>query len=230
LGILTQSYSGHSGDLETARVLAHQAIFDNQNGAVNTIRTFENNVAWSGTGCAPGAVTLENMSLVNRQACQLVYFTNQCTRALNPVAYQNGLCSTPVNPQFSLPVLRLTALGASAFAPCATYTINNSGTIPLLDINNAANNGHPLYAFEYVSTKPGLCTNPRYQIEMLNSDYQLDGTVANANYVSSARLYRVTSRAFGLSGNTQATEQAYFYVRCPTAACNISLLSDTLLK
>lgn len=226
LGIFTQKYSGNSSDLALAQNLANQAIFDSNAGALRTILDFEENSAWGGIDCEQ--LRPELMAADQRKICLAQYFANSCTNSLAPIKFQKGLCAPPVATSFSLPLLRSSSLDAAQYKPCATYTLTNvasgTATIPLIDIND--NNGNAVFAFTYNSGFNNLCSQPRFQIELLNDDFQI-ATSVNSYYVSGARLYRVTSRAFGRNGNTQASRQAYFYLTCPNNSCHASLLNTS---
>lgn len=237
VGITSQTYVGKSGDYERAKILAHNTIFDSQSGAVATLLQIESYTAWVGSNCS--SKTIGNINKLSE--CMANYFTTSCTSPLDP-NFPKGLCSAPLagvaaTASYSLPLLRVKQLSIAGgdYKPCASYLqTKTSGTatnIPLIDINDAANNGHSKYALEYSRGETGLCALPRYQIEFLSDDYNLN-TASNSTYVKNGRIYRVTSRAFGINGNIQVTEQAYFMAQCGNgqAGCGLSLLSDRLVQ
>lgn len=225
LGLLTQKYSSSSSDLVLAQNLAKQAIFDSNSGALRAILDFEGNSMWGGIDCEQSQPGL--MAQASRMACIMQYFTNICTNSLAPIKFQKGLCSSPKAASFSFPLLRSGTLSGSQQKPCATYTLSNvtggTAAIPLIDINNA--DGSAAYAIDYPSGLTNLCSQPRFQIELLNDNFNL-ATSADSYYVMGARLYRATSRAFGRNGNTQASYQAYFYLTCANNICHASLLNS----
>lgn len=114
--------------------------------------------------------------------------------------------------------------GASLF-PCSSYTVSKNGSnnaIPLMDEKSSMLTAAKLYN----TGDNSLCSQPRYIMEVLQLDFRgyipsgnIAGTIEQNNAafmtpfaavspaVRSARLYRVTVRAFGKNGDTRALLQ-----------------------
>jgi type IV pilus assembly protein PilX len=86
--------------------------------------------------------------------------------------------------------------------PCPSYIqFSHAGIkqIPWIDILKSP------YARSYTGGDGVLCAAPRYIVEIIDLDY-------NVAMLKSARLYRITARAFGKNGNTRITLQEYLAV------------------
>lgn len=102
----------------------------------------------------------------------------------------------------------LTAAGLDA--PCNSYTAK-SGNLPILDDRTNK------FGIAYNSGDTSLCVQPRYIIEPISLHYlgggtnilQANGGLLNIDANQSARVYRITVRAFGRNGDTRVTLQEY---------------------
>ncbi len=138
-------------------------------------------------------------------------------KSCNKGNLRSGWCYAPVfddsyreNPSFR-PWLEETQL--NIIAPCPSYiTRKRNGVmhIPWIDIFDSP------YAHIYATGDISLCANPRYMLEIIDLDYHL----AKFN---SARLYRITVRAFGKNGNTRVTVQEYLAIAMAESA-SLSIL------
>ena len=222
IAILTsvvQSDVAKKNDILLARNYANSAIFDASNGAVAQILSFESYTF----GASYGSTKLESMTVANRLVLRSTYFTNSCGNNGQsvPSGFSKGLCfpeSATANSN-SLPLLRV---ASTVNKPCnsssLTTVIAGQTALPLIDESAST------YSFVYATGDTTVCHQPNYTIELLNTEFQIN------SFVNRARLYRVTVRAYGRNGNTQATEQAYFYVRCPNGACQVSLLNAQIIR
>ena len=219
-----QADVGGKKDLLLAKQYAQNAIFDTNTGATTQILLFESQLV--------SGQYLELTTATNRESSISPYFTNNCTNIHSLPEFTKGLCSSPessATSNYSVAWLRTGTVGTATNTvtpPCATYSrtsITSASDLPLLDDKTSR------YSFSYTTSNTNLCAQPRFIIELINPNFAI------WPLVSGARLYRVTSRAFGISGNSIATQQAYFYVRCTQlypstlGSCYISLLSSNAL-
>ncbi len=221
LALVSQSDVGGKKDLLLARQYAQVTIFDGVNGAVGKILAFESVDFRASIGVNSGT-TLETLSLTDRIKVKNAYFTNSCLNAVGGSMFSKGLCTNVENLDATNYYSHAWLRASSAVTkPCTTYSktsvASNADDLPLLDDANSR------YSFLDTVSNMHLCTQPRFIIEMLNPSFSIPSVVDNA------RLYRVTSRAFGVNGNSIATTQAYFYVRCLSSTCYISLFSNNIL-
>lgn len=108
--------------------------------------------------------------------------------------------------------------------PCQSYSQTKSGML-LLDNKRSA------YSISYATGDANLCAQPRYILELINHSYFANinnggltnesGAITQANNavalvyrkappkINPARLYRITVRAFGRSGDTRIMLQEY---------------------
>lgn len=217
---VVQSDIGKRNDIILARIYANTAIFDNANGAIAKIRAFE---AFQFSAISNQRIS--QMSNENRILLRDQYFTNNCTNnQLVPAGFNHGLCraenSDAGGNNNSLPLLRL---DLGILKPCDSSSlvtvINGQNALPLIDDRSNR------FSFSYVTGDNTVCHQPNYFIELMNTNF------SGLTGVNGARLYRVTARAYGRNGNTQATQQAYFYVGCTdSGVCTVSLLNSQLLR
>jgi Tfp pilus assembly protein PilX len=139
-----------------------------------------------------------------------------CYQAADTVSYNSNQSFTPwevTNP--------------AAVKPCNSY--NQSGDVPLIDDATSR------YSIQVNLGDSQVCANPRYLLEPINLDFRgmvsnrtssnltfsinqvsnqdiTSFKVTNGNFIQSARLYRITVRAFGRNGNTRVTFQEYVAV------------------
>ncbi len=215
---VVQSDIAKKNDIILARTYANTAIFDANSGAVAQIRTFEEFQF-------PGFNNqrLAQMTDVQRNEVRTLFFKDNCTNTqVAPAGFTKGLCSTEgAGNNYSMPLLRL---GTDVVRACTSGSIgtviSGQNALPLIDDRDSR------YSFTYATGDATLCHQPNYLIELMNTNFNGLATV------NGARLYRVTAKAFGRNGNTQAIEQAYFYAgrNNNTGVVAISLLNSQLLK
>ncbi|AUR53014.1 pilus assembly protein [Aquella oligotrophica] len=212
---VVQSDIAKKNDIILARTYANAAIFDAESGAVARIRTFE-----SSQFPIPTNMTNESrISVRNR------YFTNNCINNQGMAGFTKGLCSAEsADNGYSMPLLRL---GTDVVRACTSGSIgtviSGQNALPLIDDRTSR------FSFTYETGDATICHQPNYIIELINTNFNI---VVNGISVSGARLYRVTAKAFGRNGNTQAIAQAYFYAgrNNNTGVVAVSLLNSQLLK
>jgi type IV pilus assembly protein PilX len=124
-------------------------------------------------------------------------FSTNCRNGANPAGWQSGLCATSAQ------------VGGGAAQPWErTVSVGKQSVPTLHPCGNALE-----YAFKSgavqnrcpdVVSLDGLWANPRYQIELVDKNYQdSDG---------GGRLYRITVRAWGQNANSVVTLQSYYVV------------------
>lgn len=133
--------------------------------------------------------------------------------------------------------------------PCNSYSIsktqNNVNQLPWIDQATSSSNKFQLY-----QTKDLLCSAPRYMLEFINPNFighfvvsqddrnEESGYITQLNGVQvlmyksgreplpTARLYRITVRAFGKNGNTRVMLQEYVAI---THRSNNSVTSSDIV-
>jgi len=218
LVILNQANSARYKDTQLAEGLAYQAIFGD-GGAVDKINSFENQL-WT---TESGQQRLDDiLDMAKRKSIVDSIFTNNCGSG---TAYTGFCSSANADNGYSEPWLRVSD---SSVSPCTgsyrLQTVDSKGN-NLLPILDNTDKGKEHWSISYDTGNTSLCAQPRYMLELLDYDFNITGIT------KSARLYRVTSRAFGTNGTTVSTYQAYFFVRCSAANnCYASLLSVNLME
>lgn len=124
-------------------------------------------------------------------------FTASCQNDANPAGWRRGLCasSQQLGSAVAQPWERSVSIGnktVSALHPCG-----NALEYPFK--SSVAQGRCP-----DVVSLDGLWANPRYQIELVDKNYQ-DGD-------GGGRLYRITVRAWGQNANSAVTLQSYYVV------------------
>jgi|GEM_PF-5763592 len=218
LTTVVQSDVTKKNDIILARTYANNAIFDSQQGALAMIVTFD-----QATFTNYGNKSLESMTPAERLVVKNAFFRDACQGGptVGPAGFNKGLCATEsaIN-NYSLPLLRVDTAAVNPCDSTSFQTVLGSGqnALPIIDDKTSR------YSFTYVTGDNTVCHQPNYTIELMNTEFQIP------DYVNRARLYRVTARAYGRNGNTQATQQAYFYVRCPNGVCSASLLNSQVIR
>lgn len=153
--------------------------------------------------------------IVNGTTCNPGGDANRKGWCYQPLAVENKFAQT----RTFLP-WQLTASGLTK--PCNSYTLR-PGDLPILDGRNSTS----VVAFN--TGDNSLCIQPRYIMEPVNLDYRGNeaGNLVQANGVNlvinparSARVYRITVRAFGKNGDTRVTLQEY--VAISQSSANLS--------
>lgn len=200
----------NSGDVFVAQNYARLALLD----AESTVYNFD--VA---KGLESMSVTERNTAVTNAMPASGTCNANGwCYKSIAIGALRNS------DPAWQPWVLSENA-GASLF-PCSSYTVSKNGSnnaIPLMDEKSSMLTAANLYN----TGDSFLCSQPRYIMEVLQLDFRgyiPSGHVAGAieqnngrfmiSFIDngsittrSARLYRVTVRAFGKNGDTRALLQ-----------------------
>ena len=112
-----------------------------------------------------------------------------------------------------------TLTDANSVKPCNSYS-PQSGYLPILDDKTNS------FGITYSSGDSSLCVQPRYIIEPISLNYigggssilQANGALLNIDTTQSARVYRITVRAFGRNGDTRVTLQEYVAIYTQIAA------------
>ncbi len=221
--LVQQRSSANYADYELARSYAKLALLDAEETVFNydQARNFDNTNS-------PQA--LNRYTAISSSTANIVTNGANC----NLSSTNKGWCyiSSGANKNYieSANFIPWEMTSSSSVKPCNNYTLNTTN-VPIMDDQSSR------YTIPFNTNDTSICVQPRYIIEPLNLDYRarfesdatyIYGKVMQVNSadltvfryrksnaaveLGSPRLYRITVRAFGKSGDTRVTLQEYLII------------------
>lgn len=231
LGASYAKSTSNSSDYDLAQNYAKSAML----AAENTALAFDNAAALQ-VPAGAGTLVARRNTILSNGAFDIQ--TNGATCNMSAGGVRQGWCyqSAGVGSDFAQNTnfFPWTLTAADLTAPCNSYTAS-SGNLPILDDKTNR------LGITFNTNDSSLCVQPRYIIEPISLNYvggganiiQGNGATLVIDTLQSARVYRITVRAFGRNGDTRVTLQEYVAIYTAAgvnASSNIIPLSMRWLR
>lgn len=223
----------NSSDYDLAQNYAKSAML----AAEATVLTFDNNAGLQNPA-GGGTLVARRYAILSQTSGTYNVESSGATCNMSAGGVRQGWCyqSAGVGSDFAQNTnfFPWTLTAANLTAPCNSYTAS-SGNLPILDDKTNR------LGITFNTNDSSLCVQPRYIIEPISLNYvggganiiQGNGATLVIDTLQSARIYRITVRAFGRNGDTRVTLQEYVAIYTATgvnASSNIIPLSMHWLR